>query len=61
MNNFHFDVADIEGGTTLLGRDFLRFNRVLISYSRKTLFIQPAASAHATAQAEPATGATGPR
>lgn len=41
MNNFHFDVADIQTGTTLLGRDFLRFNRVLISYPRRMLFIQP--------------------
>ena len=43
MNNFHFGVADVQTGTTLLGRDFLRFNRVLISYPRQTLFIQPVA------------------
>ena len=45
MNNFQFGVADFEGGRTLLGRDFLRVNRVLISYGRRMLFIQPAASA----------------
>jgi len=41
MNNFRFGVADLEIGTTLLGRDFLRFNRVLISYRRRMLFIKP--------------------
>ena len=62
MNNFHFDVADVQTGTTLLGRDFLRFNRVLISYPRKTLFIQPVVSAHAAMQqAEPVAGQAGPR
>ncbi len=44
MNNFHFDVAVVGTGKTLLGRDFLRFNRVLISYPRHTLFIQPIAA-----------------
>ena len=61
MNNFHFDVADVQTGTTLLGRDFLRFNRVLISYPRKTLFIQPVAGARAAPQAEPVAGQAGPR
>ena len=42
MNNFRFEVADLAAGKTLLGRDFLRFNHVLISYSRRMLFIQPA-------------------
>ena len=41
MNNFRFEVATLATGRTLLGRDFLRFNRVLISYSRQMLFIQP--------------------
>ena len=44
MNNFHFYVAALANGGTLLGRDFLRFNRVLISYRRHTLFIQPVAA-----------------
>ncbi len=43
MNNVHFDVGAVGTGRTLLGRDFLRFNRVLISYPRHTLFIQPVA------------------
>lgn len=42
MRNFHFAVADISTGNTLLGADFFRFNRVWISYSREILFIQPA-------------------
>lgn len=42
MRNFHFAVADISSGTSLLGADFLRLNRVWISYSRQMLFIQPA-------------------
>lgn len=41
LNNFHFDVAAVGTGYTLLGRDFLQFNRVLISYFRRMLFIQP--------------------
>ena len=41
LNNFSFDVGGLQTGTTLLGRDFLRHNRVLISYGRRTLFIQP--------------------
>ena len=43
MNNFHFLVAPVGTGRTLLGRDFLRFNRVLISYPRHMVFIQPVA------------------
>ena len=43
LNNFRLGVADFQGGRTLLGRDFLRVNRVLISYPRRMLFIQPAA------------------
>ncbi len=50
MNNFHFDVADLQTGTTLLGRDFLRFNRVLISYPRRMLFIQPVLSRSGSGQ-----------
>ena len=42
MSNFRFEVADLAAGKTLLGRDFLRFNHVLISYPRRMLFIQPA-------------------
>ncbi len=41
MNNFHFEVAAILTRRTLLGRDFLRFNHILISYPRRMLFIQP--------------------
>ena len=44
MNNFHFLVAPVATGRTLLGRDFLRFNRVLISHSRHMVFIQPVAA-----------------
>ena len=40
LNNFQFDVAFLATGKSLLGRDFLRFNRVLISYPRRMLFIQ---------------------
>ncbi len=62
LNNLPLDVADVQTGATLLGRDFLRFNRVLISYGRRTLFIQPVApGAPAPQQAEPATGSTRPR
>lgn len=42
MRNFHFAVADMATGTTLLGADFFRLNRVWISYSHEILFIQPA-------------------
>ena len=42
MNNFSFAVADINTGYTLLGDDFLHFNRVWISYPLGMLFIQPA-------------------
>lgn len=42
MNNFRFAVAPIEADHTLLGDDFLHFNRVWISYARQRLFIQPA-------------------
>lgn len=41
LNNFHFDVGDTDGGKTLLGNDFLRFNHVWISYPLHTLFIRP--------------------
>ena len=42
MNNFPFNVADSEARYTLLGDDFLHFNRVWVSYPLRTLFIQPA-------------------
>ena len=62
LNNVPLDVADVQTGATLLGRDFLRFNRVLISYGRRTLFIQPVApGARAPQPADPATGSTRPR
>ena len=41
MNNFRFTVGDPETAQTILGADFMRFNRVWISYPRQTLFIQP--------------------
>ena len=44
MNNFRFFVAPIQTEHTLLGDDFLHFNRVWISYARRRLFIQPAFS-----------------
>ncbi len=44
INNPFLDVADIQSGASLLGRDFLRLNRVLISYPRRMLFIQPVAA-----------------
>ena len=44
MNNFHFYVAAMGTRRTLLGRDFLRFNRILISYPRHMVFIQPVAA-----------------
>ena len=44
MNNFHFFVALAGTGRTLLGRDLLRFNRVLISYPRHRVLIQPVAA-----------------
>lgn len=39
MHNFPFAVGDIDD--SLLGGDFLRFNRVWISYPRRKLFIRP--------------------
>ena len=42
MNNFPFNVARIGTKYTLLGDDFLHFNRVWVSYPLRTLFIQPA-------------------
>lgn len=39
MRNFPFAVGDID--ISLLGDDFLRFNRVWISYPRQLLFIRP--------------------
>lgn len=42
LRNFRFAVADIENGQTLLGDDFLHFNRVWISYPQQMLTIQPA-------------------
>lgn len=41
MNNFRFTVGDPETEQTILGADFMRFNRIWISYPRQTLFIQP--------------------
>ena len=41
LSNFRLSVAPSAFGTTLLGDDFLRFNRVWISYPRQMLFIQP--------------------
>ena len=41
MNNFRFTVGDPDIAKTLLGGDFLRFNRIWISYPHRTLFIQP--------------------
>lgn len=35
-------MADISIDNIVLGADFFRLNRVWISYSRETLFIQPA-------------------
>ena len=43
LNNFHLAVAPSAVDTTLLGDDFLRYNRVWVSYPLQTLFIQPAA------------------
>ena len=40
MRNFPFAVGDIDD--SLLGDDFLRFNRVWISYPQRMLFIRPA-------------------
>lgn len=36
-----FAVGDPEIAKTLLGADFMRFNHIWISYSHRTLFIQP--------------------
>ncbi len=44
MNNFPFSVADLATPDTLLGDDFLHFNRVWISYGRRRLYIQPSFS-----------------
>ncbi len=41
LSNVRLAVADTTIGETLLGRDFLRFNRVWISYRRRMLYIQP--------------------
>lgn len=41
MNNFRFTVGDPELEQTFIGADFMRFNRIWISYPRQTLFIQP--------------------
>lgn len=46
MRNFPFAVGDTEG--SLLGDDFLHFNRVWISYPLQRLFIQPVSAAPAT-------------
>ena len=43
LNNFRLAVAPSAIDITLLGDDFLRYNRVWISYPLQTLFIQPAA------------------
>ncbi len=43
LNNFRLAVAPSAVDITLLGDDFLRYNRVWISYPLQTLFIQPAA------------------
>ena len=56
MNNFRFVVAPIATDHTLLGDDFLHFNRVWISYSLKRLFIQPAFG-NRLVRLDPATGA----
>ena len=42
MSDFPFTVAGSAIGGALLGRDFLRFNRVWISYRRHMLAVQPA-------------------
>ena len=60
LNNFHFEVAATATGNTLLGRDFLRFNRVLISYPRRMLFIQPVAVTGVPARQNIFTGSGGP-
>ncbi len=61
LNNPVLEVADVQTGTTLLGRDFLRSNRVLISYGRRTLFIQPVApGTPAPQRAETPSGSTRP-
>jgi predicted aspartyl protease len=41
MSNFHFSVGNPEIEQTFLGADFMRFNRIWISYPHRTLFIQP--------------------
>ena len=42
LKNFPLEVASSAVGITLLGEDFLRLNRIWISYPHRTLFIQPA-------------------
>ena len=42
FRNFRLAIAPSAIGMTLLGDDFLRLNRVWISYPRRMLFIQPA-------------------
>ena len=54
LDNFRFVVAGLESGKTILGFDFLRHNRVFISYARRRLFIQPA-SGDAVIRADPGT------
>ena len=41
LRNFPLLVATSATGSTLLGDDFFRLNRIWISYPRRTLFIQP--------------------
>ena len=41
LANFRFLVGDLHDGDTILGADFMRFNRVWISYSHHLLFIKP--------------------
>ncbi len=43
LSNFPLAIAPSAVGISLLGDDFLRYNRVWISYPRRMLFIQPAA------------------
>lgn len=53
LHDFKFGVADIATGTSVIGNDFLRHNRVLISYWRQILFVQPQLGAETMSQLQP--------